>query len=120
MKKTSIKTPEKRTCCAPGCFLPYSRVLNNGQAYCRYHHGVNSPERVSEITRRLHVMKPVIRQIRLLFSLNASQIMGVEPVPVEEGLPADCRRQEGETFDAWSKRLVRRLDWITDQETTAA
>ncbi|MCU7917090.1 MAG: hypothetical protein KZQ95_01875 [Candidatus Thiodiazotropha sp. (ex Epidulcina cf. delphinae)] len=85
--------------------MRYYHVLNNGEAYCRYHHGVRDSVRVHEITRRLHELAPVFRQVSRLNSLNASQVLGDESVLSERDLPAACRRYDGEPYRAWMLRL---------------
>ncbi len=108
-KRKPVRPVDPR-CSAPGCPLRYYHVLNNGDAYCRFHHGVQGADRVHAVTKRLHEMMPVIRQIKTLSSLNASQRIGFEPVPVDGHLPVTCRRREVETLDAWRDRLRALLE----------
>lgn len=97
-------------CSTPGCPLRYEKPLNNGQAYCRHHDGVKDSARAHEITRCLHELKPVFRQITVLNRLNAAQLLGRESVPVIKSLPADCHQHDGESFDHWKRRLSDYVD----------
>ncbi|MEW8052733.1 MAG: hypothetical protein AB2809_20430 [Candidatus Thiodiazotropha sp.] len=109
-RRRKPKRPDSPMCSAPGCPLRYRHVLNSGQAFCGFHHGVKNSQRVHEITACLHVLKPVFGQIRILTCLNASQLLGRERVPVVESLPADCRQQLDESFERWKQRLIVFVD----------
>ncbi|MEW8253748.1 MAG: hypothetical protein AB2747_05300 [Candidatus Thiodiazotropha taylori] len=112
-KRTARKKPKRPLtpeCTAPGCPLRYRHVLNNGEAYCRYHHGVKDPKKVYAVTKRIHELLPVLRQIRVLNSLNASQILGDERIVNAVALPVSCKQKPGEGHGAWKDRLIALVD----------
>jgi hypothetical protein len=116
-RKRRAKVPDSPNCSAPGCPLRYYYALSNGEGYCRFHHGVENSERVHEITKRINALKPVFRQVARLNSLNASQLLGYEYVPVESGLPDICKQRENETFSAWCGRLSEYIDVVINSQT---
>lgn len=109
-RRSRRKRPDSPECTAPGCPLRYRHVLNNGEAYCKYHHGVKDPQKVHQITKRIHELLPVLRQIRILNSLNASQVLGVELVSRAPDLPVNCHRKSGEGLVVWKDRLILFVD----------
>lgn len=62
------------------------------------------------MTKRIHELLPVLRQIRVLNSLNASQILGDEKIVNAPELPVSCKRRSGEGLGAWKDRLVALVD----------
>lgn len=109
-RRSRPKRPTSSACTAPGCPLRYSHALNNGQAFCRYHHGITKSQQVYAVTRRIHELLPAIKQIKILTNLNASQRLGFEAVDCADDLPAGCGRFDGESLDDWRLRLRAMVD----------
>ena len=109
-RKRPKKPPQSPGCCAPGCPLRGPYPTNDGRRFCGYHRGVSDSHRVHDITARIHENIPLMRQVRRLHGLNASQILGMEIVPLETGLDAAYQRREPESLECWRDRLELALN----------